>query len=118
MSRFQPLESFRLDKADEYKLLPLRFSELDADRFLLSNFVGEFHVLDKVIARDFLEHRLHSSSPHYEDLKSKHFLIDEDSNIAIDLLALKTRTRLERVSNFTALHLFVVTLRCEHSCPY
>lgn len=118
MSKFQPLTHYEAGVGRGYKLLPLRFSELDATRYLLTNFAGEFHVLDKAIAKDFLEHRLDSSSSCYEDLKSKHFLLDADSNIAIDLLALKTRTRLERASNFTGLHLFVVTLRCEHSCPY
>jgi uncharacterized protein len=118
MSKFQPLSHYQAGIGQGYKLLPLRFSELDADRFVLSNFVGEFVVLDKITAKDFLEHRLSNSSPCYEDLKSKHFLLDADSSVAIDLLALKTRTRLERISNFTGLHLFVVTLRCEHSCPY
>src|SRR5205823_4448614 len=50
--------------------------------------------------------------------KSKHFLIDGDSNVALDLLPLKLRTKLHRLSEFTGLHIFVVTLRCEHSCPY
>ena len=118
MSKFQSLAQYDAGLGEGYKLLPLRFSELDAKRYLLTNFAGEFHVLDKALAKDFLEHRLSSSSPCYEDLKSKHFLLDADSNVAIDLLALKTRTRLERASNFTGLHLFVVTLRCEHSCPY
>lgn len=54
----------------------------------------------------------------YLDLKSKHFIIDEDSNIALDLLALKLRTKMVPITNFTGLHIFVVTLRCEHSCPY
>ena len=38
--------------------------------------------------------------------------------MAPELLALKIRTRYKRLSQFTALHLFVVTLRCEHNCPY
>jgi uncharacterized protein len=118
MSKFQPLASYQSGLSSEYKLLPLRFTELDADRYLLSNFVGEFHVLDKATTKEFLQHRLANSSPHYQELKSKHFLLDDDSNVAIDLLALKTRTRMERISQFTGLHLFVVTLRCEHSCPY
>src|SRR5581483_10126684 len=54
----------------------------------------------------------------FRTLKSRHFLLDGDSDVAIDLLALKTRTKFERLSHFTGLHLFVVTLRCEHSCPY
>lgn len=117
MSKFQTLAHYR-SGIDNYKLLPLRFSELDDTRFLLSNFVGEFHILEKGVARDFMRHQLQPSSAHYAELRSKHFLIDGDSSVAIDLLALKTKTRFERLSYFTGLHLFVVSLRCEHSCPY
>ena len=118
MSKFQGLAHYQAQLANGYKLLPLRFSELDADRYLLTNMVGEFQILEKATAKDFLQHRLPASSPHYAELKSKHFLLDQDSSVAIDLLALKTKTRFERLSNFTGLHLFVVSLRCEHSCPY
>lgn len=118
MSKFQGLAHYQAPFASGYKLLPLRFSELDADRYLLTNMVGEYQILEKAIAREFIQHRLPASSPHYLELKSKHFLLDEDSSVAIDLLALKTKTRFERLSNFTGLHLFVVSLRCEHSCPY
>jgi len=41
-----------------------------------------------------------------------------DSNVAIDLLALKVRTKFAQIADFTGLHIFVVTLRCEHACPY
>jgi His-Xaa-Ser system radical SAM maturase HxsB len=54
----------------------------------------------------------------YAELKARHFLIDDDTNVAIDLLALKTRTKLAPLASFTGLHIFVATLRCEHSCPY
>ena len=117
MSRFQSHSHYKPAQTS-YRLLPLRFSELDATRYALSNIAGEIHILDRQVAHEFLTHRLCPSSPQYDELKSKHFLIDDGSSVAIDLLALKTRTRLERASNFTGLHLFVVTLRCEHSCPY
>ena len=45
-------------------------------------------------------------------------MIDDDSDVALDLLALKVRTKLDQLSDFTALHIFVVSLRCEHSCGY
>lgn len=61
---------------------------------------------------------LETNSEVYRDLKSRHFLQDPDSDIAVELLALKLRTKLKRLADFTALHMFVVTLRCEHSCPY
>lgn len=118
MSKFQELSHYQTPLANGYKLLPLSFSELDTERYVLTNMVGEYHVLDKPTTKTFLQHGLSSSSPQYADLKSKHFLLDDDSSVAIDLLALKTKTRFERLSNFTGLHLFVVSLRCEHSCPY
>src|SRR5215472_14342094 len=40
------------------------------------------------------------------------------ASIAPELLAIKLRTRYKRLSEFTGLHIFVVSLRCEHSCPY
>jgi His-Xaa-Ser system radical SAM maturase HxsB len=118
MSKFLPLSHFEAGKGREYKLLPFRFSELDGNRFVLTNLAGEFHILSKEKTRALVRHQLAHQSQEFADLKAKHFLIDDDSNSAIDLLALKVRTKLERTSNFTGLHLFVVTLRCEHSCPY
>src|SRR5262249_18061293 len=54
----------------------------------------------------------------YRALKSRHFFFDSGSRAALDLLALKYRTRADRASWFTGLHIFVVTLRCDHSCRY
>ncbi len=118
MSKFRPFSEYGKGLEDGYKLLPLRFTPLDDKHYVLTNFVGEYYVLDRLMLNTFIQHQLSHEIETYRDLKSKHFLIDDDSNVAIDLLALKTRTKYERLSNFTALHLFVVTLRCEHSCPY
>src|SRR5262249_40555595 len=65
-----------------------------------------------------LKRELSSRDELYKELKSKHFLIDGDSSVAIDLLALKTRSRFDRLRDFTGLHIFVASLRCDHSCPY
>jgi hypothetical protein len=51
-------------------------------------------------------------------LKSKHFLRDSSSLTPITLLATKYRTKKSFLAGFTALHIFVVTLRCDHSCLY
>src|SRR5580700_7373185 len=118
MSRFQPLEAYASGQGDTYSLLPLRFTPFDAERYILTNLVGEYHLLPREALRAFLDHELPSETTLYGNLKAKHFLLDEDSNVTIDLLALKTRTKYKRLANFTSLHMFVVTLRCEHSCPY
>ena len=107
------------DKLEEgYSLLPCRFIPLDQKRYVLTNLVGEYLVVDRDSLLQFLRHQLASEASLYNELKSKHFLVDSDSRVGIDLLALKYRTRSLNLANFTALHMFVVTLRCEHSCPY
>ncbi len=101
-----------------YKILPFSFTSLDENRYVATNVAGEYIVIERNDLYDFAQHKLDNASEIYNDLKSKHFLYDDDSNVAIDLLALKQRTKLRRLSDFTGLHMFVVSLRCEHSCPY
>src|SRR3989442_5347793 len=56
--------------------------------------------------------------PAYVELRSRQFLVDGSTSIAKDLLAIKVRSRYARLADFTSLQIFVVTLRCEHSCLY
>jgi len=101
-----------------YRLLPLRFERLDEKRVVLTNLVGEFLVMDRAALSAFVDRQLPRDSEQYLALKGRHFLTDEASNVALDLLALKARTRAEPVAQFTGLHMFVVSLRCDHSCGY
>ena len=118
MSKFRDRAFYETPLAEGYGLLPFHFTRLEQDDYVLTNQASEFLVLDRPTLESFIRHRLPSSDPAYADLKSKHFLSDQDSAVAVDLLALKVRTKLRRFQNFTSLHMFVVSLRCEHSCPY
>ncbi len=102
----------------EYSLLPLRFISLDDSRYVATNFAGEHVVLHRDELEAVIRHQLPQDSSLYDTLKSRHFLFDGDSNVAIDLLACKYRTQQSQLSDLTSLFMFVVTLRCEHSCPY
>src|ERR1044071_4525328 len=102
----------------EYQLLPIRFLFLDTDRFIVSNFAGNYAVIRRQTLSDLVHHQLPVHSQLYDDLKANHFLADGDSTVYRDLLAAKYRTRQARLPDFTSLHLFVVTLRCDHSCQY
>src|SRR4051794_24335251 len=64
------------------------------------------------------EDRLPSDSPLVRRLRAKHLIKQPGDRAAIDLLAVKTRTRYWRLPESTGLHILVVSLRCEHSCPY
>ncbi len=118
MSKFQQVTTYEESLSDGYKLLPFNFTRLDDEDYVVTNQAGESLTLDKPTLYDFAKHQLSWTSPAYNALKSKHFLVDSDSNVAIDLLTLKVRTKLSRLADFTSLHIFVATLRCEHSCPY
>lgn len=118
MSKFQSLQKYEETLASGYRLLPFRFTQLEGDTYVASNMVGEFTVMDRAALDDFAGGRLEPHDPVYSELKAKHFLLDGDSDVTVDLLSVKLRTKLAPLANFTALHLFVTTLRCDHSCPY
>jgi uncharacterized protein len=116
--RFSPLPHFRASESSGYRLLPLRFTPLDGSRYVLSNIAGEFRILSRELIEQLITHQLTPGSDTYDDLKSGHFLYDNDSDVALELLGLKYRSKLSRVAQFTGLHMFVVTLRCDHTCQY
>jgi His-Xaa-Ser system radical SAM maturase HxsB len=116
--RFRASESFRERTGRRYVLLPMRLISLDAGRYVLTNFAGEYIVLPKQTVRQLIAHELDMASDAYDELKSRHFVLDGDSSVALDLLAVKYRTKQSLLASFTSLFMYVVTLRCDHSCPY
>lgn len=116
MSKFQPIEFYT--KKNKYSLLPFRFEPLNGDSYVVTNMVGEHLILPRDVLENLARHKLDSDSTHYVNLRAKHFLTDAKTQIAKDLLSIKLRTKYSVLSEFTGLHIFVVTLRCEHSCPY
>lgn len=116
VTKFQPIEVYQ--KSCSYNLLPFRFIALDTHRYILTNLTGEYIVVSKDELQHFAHKQLTNQHSLYNELKSRHFLYDEESDIALDLLAVKYRTKQSYLVNFTGLHIFVVTLRCDHSCPY
>ncbi len=116
--KFKTLENYNQSLKGGYQLLPFRFIRLDEHRYVLTNDVGEYLVVKNDLLPAFVSKSIEPGSDTYNDLKSKHFLLDDDSSIALELLAMKHRTKAQQITNFTGLHIFVVTLRCDHSCPY
>lgn len=116
MSKFQPLSQYTPRKT--YSLLPFKFDRLSDKEYVLTNMVGEYCVLGAADFQALVERRLETGAEHFADLRSKHFLSFEGERAPAELLALKYRTRISRLPTFTSLHMFVVSLRCDHSCPY
>jgi His-Xaa-Ser system radical SAM maturase HxsB len=116
MSRFRQAEAFLPDTA-EWELLPFRFERLNG-RVLVTNMVGEHLILPAEEFDEFAAKRLPVDSPLVRRLRARHLIRQPGDRSPSTLLALKSRTRYRHLAESTGLHIFVVSLRCEHSCPY
>jgi uncharacterized protein len=95
------------------QLLPLRFGQLRPDRYLVNNFVGDGllltrHELDRIVALD-----LSPGDGLYERAYEKLLISAKGQQSQLQLLAMRLRSRMAFLQQPTALHIFVVTLRCE-----
>jgi His-Xaa-Ser system radical SAM maturase HxsB len=114
---FYPAESYSASQTS-YRLLPFRFMKLGETSEVLVNEVGEFVVAPRGTARALAQKQLARGTDLYSTFKAKQFIVDDNSSPLLDLLATKYRTKCGFMEGFTKLHIFVVTLRCDHSCRY
>ena len=115
MSRkFQDQATFGV-APDAYSLLPFRFIALDAAREILVNEVGEYTIELTGTARALVGRKVETDSNLYRRLRARQFVFDDQSFPLLDVLATKYRTKRSFLDGFTKLHIFVITLRCDHS---
>ncbi|MCP3393386.1 His-Xaa-Ser system radical SAM maturase HxsB [Bradyrhizobium sp. CCGB12] len=117
MSRFFLPGDFHGSNAP-LQLLPLRFERTSAQQYLVSNIVGDFIRLDADEFQRLIDLRLNPGDGLYERAYSAHLVSREGQSAQHQILAMRLRTRMSFLRQPSALHMFVVTLRCEHSCPY
>ena len=113
---FYPAENFA-PVPRSISLLPFRFTRLFGKE-LLVNEAGEYLFAPEGTVHALTNGSMSPGSEVYKDLKAKHFVYDDTSSPLLDVLASKIRTKLQHLYGGTKLHIFVVTLRCEHSCHY
>lgn len=116
MARFQPAEAFH-SAEDTLQLLPLRF-ERAGTSYLVSNMVGDFVRLSGDELHRVVDLRVRPGDGLYEKAYAAHLITRASQTAQRQLLALRLRSRMAYLREPTPLHIFVVTLRCEHSCPY
>jgi len=117
LSKFKELESYATEDSS-YELLPFKFDRFNDESYIITNIVGEYLLIEHEDLEALVHRKLDVTSRLYSQLRSKHFIRLPKEKSPIEFLALKLRTKLSRLSQFTNLHIFVVTLRCDHSCPY
>lgn len=103
-----------------FQLLPFEFKRMSNGEVLIVNECGDFAFIN---AFDFanLTAKEYQSIPEsvLHQLESRHFIATNGHlHTALNLAANKYRSRREYIYTSTALHMLVVTLRCNHKCDY
>ncbi|MFJ3485395.1 His-Xaa-Ser system radical SAM maturase HxsB [Pseudomonas sp. NPDC090202] len=105
-----------------YQLLPFRFLRLGDDDsaadILLTAETGEYLFVSESDLQALVRKQLDVRSSLYKDLLARHFIFEPRGHNPIPEIAAQYRSRKSFIFDGPALHIFVVTLRCNHTCQY
>lgn len=103
-----------------YKLLPFKFERLNENKEIIVNEVGDYLLVSRGTTEKIIKRKLDPNTDRnlYMDLISNFFISSKSIDPLIDVLATRYRTKKSFLNDFTGLHIFVMTLRCNHSCQY
>lgn len=114
---FKPLDYYN-NNNNHYFLLPFRFHQINNEKEVLVNEVGDFIIAPINTATRIANRLIKNDETIYADLIANFFISEKPIPDLIDVLATRYRTKKSFLDEFTALHIFVVSLRCNHSCHY
>jgi len=117
MARFSPPETFGA-ATEDLALLPFNFERAGASHYLVANLVGDFVRLTSDELHRLVDLQVRPGDGLYEKAYAAHLVTGTNQKAQRQLLAARLRSRMSFLQQVTPLHIFVVTLRCEHSCPY
>ena len=98
-----------------YYLLPFKFNIL-GNRELLTNDLGDYIMLPRGSVQRIVDRQIQPNEDLYKDLTASFFISEKPLPRLIDTMAVRLATRKAFLDSFTALHIFVLTLRCNQNC--
>jgi His-Xaa-Ser system radical SAM maturase HxsB len=118
--KFKTLDVYDLNRDNAYYLLPFRFHRINHEMEMIVNEVGDHQILprgtyERIVRREISKEK---EPDLYGDLIADFFISEEAIPPLIDVLATRYRTKKLFLNHFTGLHIFVISLRCEHTCQY
>lgn len=118
--KFKEISFYNQRDSEKYFLLPFRFHRINADKEVLVNEVGDHLIVPTGTANKIVTKNLSKENDYdlYGDLIANFFISEEPIPPLIDIYATRYRTKKAFLDGFTSLHLFVISLRCEHTCHY
>ena len=118
--KFKEASFYDLNPAGNYFLLPFRFQRLNRQREILVNEIGDFLIVPDGTTERIITRKLskQNDQPLYGDLIANFFISEERVPSLLNVIAARYRTKKSFLDYFTSLHIFVITLRCDHTCHY
>ncbi|WP_133499621.1 His-Xaa-Ser system radical SAM maturase HxsB [Cognatilysobacter terrigena] len=118
MSRFLPADAFAGQSG--YRLLPLRFRRLpwDPARVFVSSLAGDWVITELSTLEALINGTLPVDHPQFADFEARHMALGDPDLSTVAPLLSQIRTRKRYLNGGPALHIFVVSLRCHHTCSY
>ena len=104
----------------DYEVLPHRFARLPSlpGQVLVTSVVGEYLFLSEGDFSKLANHGLVRDSQLYCDLRTRQIICDAERGPFLRGLEAQLWTRKQFVLEDPSLHIFVLTLRCDHRCHY
>ena len=117
MSRFEPANAFG---GTGYRLLPLRFRRLpwDPERVFVTSLGGDWLIIGFDVLQAAVNGTLPIEHPAFMDFEARHMVVADAERASLAPLLAQIRTRKRYLTEGPALHIFVVSLRCHHTCNY
>jgi His-Xaa-Ser system radical SAM maturase HxsB len=100
-----------------YHLLPFRFERLKNQEIIV-NEVGDFLIAPQNTVNRIVNKEVLPEEDLYKDLVSAFFITEMPIPYLLDNYATRLRTKKSFLDDFTSLHIFVLTLRCNQNCIY
>ena len=101
---------------NNYYLLPFNFSRISG-REVLVNEIGDMLIVPSGTVNAIVKHEILEEDL-YKSLVSNFFISETTIPELLEVYASRLRTKKAFLDDFTSLHIFVLTLRCNQNCIY
>lgn len=119
--KFKDEETYAVNSIEgSYYLLPFRFHRISKSREIIVNDIGDFLILSAGTVAKIVTRKISKSkdSELYKNLIAGFFICEDQWPPLLDVISTRYRTKKSFLDYFTSLHIFVISLRCEHTCHY
>ena len=100
-----------------YRLLPFNFTRI-ANQEVIVTEVGDMQIVPLGTVQQIVEKKLDEKSELYKTLHANFFLTDTAIHPLFDIYVERLSEKKSFLDDHTALHIFVLTLRCNQNCVY